>query len=115
MMTERVPGQLAEYAVILMQIVASMREDDIRSGQALQLLEGLFDFFVLRRKVGITKFVRDYTGTNRMPKEALRTRAKLSRPYRRRAEHYPGYVRRTGPLKQFEQRRAATDVYVVAM
>ena len=43
MVAERVPRQLADEAVILVQVVPRVREDQIRLDRALQLLEALLD------------------------------------------------------------------------
>src|SRR5580698_9932527 len=45
-----VPGQLVNHSMILMEIVASMREDQIGRQRVFQLFKMLFDFDCLRRK-----------------------------------------------------------------
>src|SRR6266851_10090661 len=50
---KRVPSQFTDHPVILMQIVAVVRQDQVRREFLLQLLEFVFDLRLLRREKAV--------------------------------------------------------------
>src|SRR5690349_22416320 len=55
MVAKRVPGQLARDAMVLVQVAALVREDQVGHGQLLEALEVFLDRGVLARKVAVAK------------------------------------------------------------
>ena len=47
MVAERVPGQLCDLAMVLVRVVAAMRKDDVGRSAPLELLEAVFELWLI--------------------------------------------------------------------
>src|SRR6267142_1397383 len=111
---KRVPGQLADEAVVLMSVVAPVSEHQVRPRRTLERLEALLDRRVLGRKVAVAKRVNNDLGALRTAQKAPGTRAHLFRPFGRCGKRNPAHST-AGILEKLQQRAAAAYVNVVAM
>ena len=78
--TERVPGQLARQAVILMEVAALVGEDHVRRDLGLQILEERLDLAAVVRQEAVAKAAQEEPATRRTRTKSLR---RCSAPPRR--------------------------------
>src|SRR5579883_3148468 len=80
MVAEGVVGELGDQAMVLMQIIAVMREDQRRLIGTLQRLEALLDLGVLRREEAVAEVVHRDRRLAHAGKEMARARLGLAAP-----------------------------------
>src|SRR5690242_10518055 len=101
--------------MILMQIFAEMREDDVRSHFAFELLEALLDLRAAIREKAVLELL-DEDGFSSNPAEKLRGAVLgLARTYDIGAEDDPIHVHVGAFFGETEHRSAATYLYIVAV
>ena len=111
---ERVPGELAGEAVVLVAVVARVREHEI-GVDAFQILEDLLDSLADVRHERVPEPVDDDLGAGRARQEVLGARPRLALPVTVRAEHDPRDLEVGVVADQREDGAAATDLDVVRM
>ena len=89
MVAKRVPGQLRDEGVILMQVLAKMREDDVGRDLALEPFKGVFDVQADIRKAAVPKIVDRDVFLADARQEQFGAPQRLLLPLRRRAEDHP--------------------------
>ena len=115
MVAERVPRQLADESMILVEIGALVGEDEIRGDASLQRLEQVLDSRAVIRKETVAELdVDDHCrgGEVRGGTSAL---ARASSPRTSLASARPSRPRASGRARQPEDRPAAADLDVVAV
>src|SRR5512132_589415 len=112
---ERVPGQLRNRAVVLVQVLPVMREHEVRKYVPLQVLEAFFYRGTLVGKETVGELVNRHAFFASAEEKAPSSQARFLGAQRRRTEHDPVH-RQAGVLfQQAKQRSAASDLDVVAM
>src|SRR6266850_2334287 len=115
MIAKRVPGQLRHYTMILVQVVAVVRKNQIRGDLLLQVFEKFFYLGANIRKKTVFEVADHDFRRCRFLKKEIRASTRLNCSLRIRADDEP--VNAT-PIMAFEQLQngpAATDLDVVAM
>src|SRR5262249_18561570 len=115
MAAERVPRQLARKAVILVQVLARVREHDLRVGAPRKILKDLFDLTALIGKEAVAKAVNLDLRPRRRCEEGPGTRASLSLAFVPRRQDDPRHLEIARRACEREQRAPATDLDVVCM
>ena len=110
-----VPGQLVDHSMILMEIIASVREDQIGRQRVFQLFKVLFDFDVLRRKKSIAEVQdRDILLSGTFQKE-FGAMAGFFVAGGAGTENYPVEFQVATCAQKFEDGTAAANLDVVGM
>src|SRR5947209_19915867 len=72
MIPKGIPSQITQDAVVLMQVLAEVREDQAGVDQPLKILKGFLDFAPLRGEKAVTKIVNDNLAGPDSPQEKPR-------------------------------------------
>jgi hypothetical protein len=115
MVSKRVVGELGEQAVVLMEILTVVREDEVRLRLLPETVEPLLDLGRDVREVAAPKRLDLYACTGAARKEGVRRDARLRSAFLVRAEDDPVHVQGRIRLEQPQQRPAAADLDVVAV
>src|SRR6266403_597189 len=114
MVSECVPGQFRNQAMVLVGILAVVRKDKVR-GNRLQLFEDRFDFPTDKRHESILEFLQQGRLGNILSGKQRGPTLRFSGPDSKRAEHHPIYQAIRILLGQTEDRRATANFDVVRM
>src|SRR4029079_14859206 len=110
---EGVPRQLADEAVVLVQVVARVREHEVRSNARLELLERVLHIGSRVREVSVAETEHVDRALGRVPEEQLRAPACLVRPLATRGEDDPLHGEAWVRPDEREDGAAAADLEVV--
>ena len=89
MAPEGVPRQLARQAMVLVVVVARVREDDLRVDPALQVLEDVLNLAADVRQEAVSELVHLDVHVRGAGQERGRARTRLFGAIARRSEHDP--------------------------
>ena len=115
LVSERIPGQLADKTVILVQIVPRMRQDELGVDACLEHLERLLDLPADVRKEAVAEAVDDDLAGGSVREERRRARSSLVGSCSFGSEHHPGHVQVRARSREEKQGRAASDLDVVCV
>ena len=101
--------------MVLVSIVASVREDDVRRGHPLQLLEEFLDLGHLRREEPVALLPNDDAAGSGAVQETPRGLARLGLPLRVAAEDDPDNAKSGVSRGQLENGAAASDLDVIGV
>src|SRR5688572_3419404 len=105
---ERVPRQLADHAVILVQLFAAMREDHVGL-EGLEFLEELLEADELGREICAAKILHDDVEASLAAAIQLCGPARLGVAPPFRAQYHPADARTRIQLQQFHDRATAAE------
>ncbi len=111
---EGVPGQLPHQAVVLVEIVSEMREDQVGI-QALHLLEHVLHRRSLVRQVAVPEGVEPHVPGACAAQQPRRAPLRLGRPRGVAGQDHPVDVDLGIPVEQGQQRAGAPDLDVVGV
>jgi hypothetical protein len=115
MVSERVPGQLGDQAMVLVQVRTTMGKNHVRRYLSLQFLELFFNFAAKVREKPVPEPFYDYAFPLRLFQESLRALLGLFSSSLIGAEDYPVKDRIFMVFRQLEDRPAAAYFDVVAV
>src|SRR5262245_25435786 len=115
LVAKRVPGELGDEAVVLVQVAPEVREDQPRPHGLFERLEALLGRRALMRQEAVAMGEDPHALLARPPEEAARRIEPLAPPPLVGAEHEPVHLERRVQLEEAQERPAAADLDVVAM
>lgn len=110
-----VPGQLIDHSMILVEIVTSVRQDQIGRQRVLQFFKVLFDFYCLRREETVAKVEDGDVLLGGSFEKEFGAAASFSAAGRAGAENHPVKFQVATRAKQFEDRAAAANLDIIRM
>src|SRR5271170_845830 len=115
MIAECIPGQLANQAMILMQIVSSVSKYQVGFETSLNRRDEFLDRFALVRKITIAEIPDHHVRTACVLQKRTSGLASFAFSHRIRTEYHPVKLELGIFLDQAKDRAAASDFDVVAM
>src|SRR5262249_36477447 len=113
---ERVPGELGHQPVVLVEIFATVGQDEVGRVLPFELLEELLDLGADVGEEAVAEILADDFLLSRLGEEPSRALECLGLPLAGRcSEHAPRHFRSAILLEQPQQRAAAPDLDVVAV
>ena len=113
MLAPGVPGQLIDDAVVLVEVVASVSENQVRRNRSLEGFKVFFNFNILRGKEAVAKVQDRDRLFLRALQEQVRTADGFLLAASPRAKNDPVELQVAAGAKQFEDRTPATDLDIV--
>src|SRR5262245_2610509 len=93
MITEGIPGELRDQAVVLVEVATVVREDHVRGAVRLEPFEVFLDRHALIGEEALPEVVDDDLPRSRLAEEALRAAHGLRTPHLVGREHHPVHAR----------------------
>src|SRR5260370_39583792 len=115
MTAKGVPSQFTDHPVILMQIVAAVRQNNVRYECFLQLLEFTFDLRLLRREKAVAVLTDHHFLFLRGRQEQARRPRCLFLSNRSRTEHPPLTFDFRMLAREAHNRSSTTNLNIVAV
>jgi hypothetical protein len=112
---EGVPGEITNYPMVLVEIVAVMGENQIGFKMLFQLFKAQFDFFACRGEEAGGKILNDDLLLFRLPQEQPGAFSCFPVAGWISAEDYPKKLKAFAAPNQPQDRSPATDFYVIRM
>src|SRR5437879_9291678 len=109
-MAEGIARELRDQSMILVQIVAEVREDHVRGQAGLERFELLLDFLALVWEEAVAEGLQGHRLALGLGQEKLRAVSRLLLPRPLRAPDYPRYREGSAPAGELEDRPAAPDL-----
>jgi|SRR5215831_2631132 len=115
MISKSVPSQLRDDSMVLMQIVTTVSEDDVRRHRSLECLELLFNFGGEGREEAISKLLDRDVELPDVPQNLCSTAARLGGSLFIAAEYDPGDAPGSMRVGEAHHRSATSDLEVIAV